>query len=130
MPLPDGPTTAISGATARRATSSATSRSRPKNISASSTSNDASPLNGQATMRAPAVRVAWSSSTPPATLVLGRTQPGPLDFNPLFYCVQLVRHAAFGWAGWADVGHLAVLVGFALVMWRAAIIFLECRLID
>jgi lipooligosaccharide transport system permease protein len=52
------------------------------------------------------------------------------NFNPLFHCVELVRHAAFGWAGWADVGHLAVLVGFALVMWRAAIIFLERRLID
>ena len=52
------------------------------------------------------------------------------NFNPLFHCVQLVRHASFGWAGWADVGHLAVLVGFALVMWRAAIVFLERRLID
>jgi lipooligosaccharide transport system permease protein len=52
------------------------------------------------------------------------------NFNPLFHCVQLVRHAAFGWAGWADVGHLAVLVGFAVVMWRLAIIFLERRLID
>ena len=54
----------------------------------------------------------------------------PGNFNPLFHCVQLMRHAAFGWAGWADVGHLAVLVGFALVMWRAAIIFLERRLIN
>jgi lipooligosaccharide transport system permease protein len=52
------------------------------------------------------------------------------NFNPLFHCVQLVRHAAFGWAGWADVGHLAVLVGFAVVMWRLSIIFLERRLID
>ncbi|HEX7300588.1 MAG TPA: ABC transporter permease [Solirubrobacteraceae bacterium] len=52
------------------------------------------------------------------------------NFNPLFHCVQLVRHASFGWEGWADVGHLAVLVGFALVMWRAAIVFLERRLID
>jgi lipooligosaccharide transport system permease protein len=52
------------------------------------------------------------------------------NFNPLFHCVQLVRHAAFGWVGWADVGHLAVLVGFAVVMWRLSIIFLERRLID
>ena len=52
------------------------------------------------------------------------------NFNPLFHCVQLVRHAAFGWEGWADVGHLAVLVGFGLIMWRAAIVFLERRLID
>jgi hypothetical protein len=34
------------------------------------------------------------------------------NFNPLFHCVQLVRHASFGWQGWADVGHLAVIVGF------------------
>jgi lipooligosaccharide transport system permease protein len=52
------------------------------------------------------------------------------NFNPLFHCVELVRHAAFGWEGWADVGHLAVLVGFAAVMWRAAIWRLEKRLID
>jgi lipooligosaccharide transport system permease protein len=52
------------------------------------------------------------------------------NFNPLFHCVQLVRHASFGWAGWADVGHLAVLVGFGLVMWRLSIVFLERRLID
>jgi lipooligosaccharide transport system permease protein len=52
------------------------------------------------------------------------------NFNPLFHCVQLVRHAAFGWAGWADLGHLGVLLGFAIVMWRLAIVFLERRLID
>ena len=49
LPLPDGPTMPISGAPASRATISATRRSRPKKNSASSTSNDASPLNGQAT---------------------------------------------------------------------------------
>jgi lipooligosaccharide transport system permease protein len=52
------------------------------------------------------------------------------NFNPLFHCVQLVRHAAFGWQWPADLGHLAVLLGFALVMWRLAIVFLERRLID
>jgi lipooligosaccharide transport system permease protein len=52
------------------------------------------------------------------------------NFNPLFHCVQLVRHAAFGFVGWADVGHLAVLLGFALVMWRLSIWRLEKRLID
>jgi hypothetical protein len=31
--------------------------------------------------------------------------------------------------GWADVGHLAFLVGFALVSWRLAIRFMERRLI-
>ncbi len=51
------------------------------------------------------------------------------DFNPLFHCVQLVRHAVFGLAGWHDVGHLAFLVGFALLSWRLAIRFMERRLI-
>jgi lipooligosaccharide transport system permease protein len=52
------------------------------------------------------------------------------NFNPLFHCVQLVRHAAFGWEGIADLGHLAVLIGFAIAMWRLAIWRLEKRLID
>ena len=50
--------------------------------------------------------------------------------NPLFHCVELVRHAVFGWQGWVDVRHLAVLVAFALVMWRLAIRFMERKLID
>ena len=52
------------------------------------------------------------------------------NFNPLYHCVQLVRDASFGWQGWADVGHLAFIVGFGLVMWRLAIVFLYRRLID
>ena len=51
------------------------------------------------------------------------------NFNPLFHCVQLVRHSVFGFQGWADVGHLAFLVGFALVSWRVAIRFMERKLI-
>jgi lipooligosaccharide transport system permease protein len=51
------------------------------------------------------------------------------NFNPLFHCVELVRHAVFGFRGWADVGHLAFLVGFALVSWRLAIRFMERKLI-
>jgi lipooligosaccharide transport system permease protein len=51
------------------------------------------------------------------------------NVNPLFHCVQLVRHAVFGFEGWADVGHLAFLVGFALVAWRLAIRFLRRKLI-
>ena len=52
------------------------------------------------------------------------------NFNPLFHCVQLVRHASFGWQGWSDVAHLAVIIGFGVVMWRLAIVFLQKRLID
>jgi lipooligosaccharide transport system permease protein len=52
------------------------------------------------------------------------------QFNPLFHCVELVRHAAFGWEGWTDVGHLGALVAFGLVMWRLAIWRTQVRLVD
>jgi lipooligosaccharide transport system permease protein len=52
------------------------------------------------------------------------------EFNPLYHCVQLVRDAVFGLLGPADLGHVAVLVAFALLMWRLAISRLEGRLID
>jgi lipooligosaccharide transport system permease protein len=51
------------------------------------------------------------------------------NVNPLFHCVELVRSAVFGFDAWADVGHLAFLVGFALVSWRLAIRYMERRLI-
>jgi lipooligosaccharide transport system permease protein len=50
--------------------------------------------------------------------------------NPLFHCVELVHHAAFGFKGWVDVGHLAFLVAFALVTWRVAIHYMVRRVID
>ena len=49
--------------------------------------------------------------------------------NPLYHCVQLVRDSVFGLLGWADVGHLAFLIGFALVSWRLAVRFMERKLI-
>jgi len=52
------------------------------------------------------------------------------QINPLYHLVELVRHAAFGFEGWADVGHLAALMLFAVVMWRLAIWRLEKRLVD
>ena len=52
------------------------------------------------------------------------------EFNPLYHCVQLVRDASLGNLGTADLGHLAVLVAFALLMWRLAISQLGKRLID
>ena len=51
------------------------------------------------------------------------------NFNPLFHCVQLVRHAVFGFKGIADLGHLAFLVVFGIVMWRLAVRFMERRLV-
>jgi len=49
--------------------------------------------------------------------------------NPLYHCVELVRHAAFGFELWADIGHVTFLVAFALVSWRLAIRYMERRLI-
>jgi lipooligosaccharide transport system permease protein len=51
------------------------------------------------------------------------------QFNPLFHCVELVRHAVFGFRGWVDVWHLSFLIGFALIMWRFAVGYMEKRLI-
>jgi lipooligosaccharide transport system permease protein len=51
------------------------------------------------------------------------------NVNPLFHCVQLVRHAHESEDRVADLGHLAFLVAFALVSWRLAIRFMERKLI-
>jgi lipooligosaccharide transport system permease protein len=51
------------------------------------------------------------------------------NVNPLYHCVQLVRDVVFGTWGVADLGHLAFLVGFALVSWRLAIRYMERKLI-
>jgi lipooligosaccharide transport system permease protein len=51
-------------------------------------------------------------------------------FNPLYHCVELVRHAAFGWEGWVDVYHAGALVFFGLLMWRLAIHAMTRKLID
>jgi lipooligosaccharide transport system permease protein len=52
------------------------------------------------------------------------------QMNPLYHLVELVRHAAFGFEGWADVGHLAFLVAFGLLTWRVAIIGMTRKLVD
>ena len=52
------------------------------------------------------------------------------ELNPLHHCVELVRHAAFGWEGWTDVARVGALVSFALLMWRIAIYAMERKLVD
>jgi lipooligosaccharide transport system permease protein len=49
--------------------------------------------------------------------------------NPLYHCVELVRHAVFGFEGWIDIWHVTFLVGFAFIGWRLAIKFMERKLI-
>jgi lipooligosaccharide transport system permease protein len=52
------------------------------------------------------------------------------EFNPLHHCVQLVRHAAFGFVGWSDLARVGALVLFAALMWRIAIHAMTRKLID
>jgi len=51
------------------------------------------------------------------------------NFNPLYHCVQLVRHAVFGFES-ADLFHVLVLLAFAVLTWRLAIWRMEKRLIE
>ncbi len=51
-------------------------------------------------------------------------------FNPLFHCVQLVRHAVFGWEGLADLGHLAAILAFGIAAWRVAIYGMTRKLVN
>jgi lipooligosaccharide transport system permease protein len=52
------------------------------------------------------------------------------ELNPLHQCVELVRHAVFGFEGWTDLLRVGVLVVFGLVLWRIAIHAMERKLID
>jgi lipooligosaccharide transport system permease protein len=51
------------------------------------------------------------------------------ELNPLHHCVQLVRHAVFGFEAWDPV-RVVVLVVFALLTWRVAILAMTRKLID
>jgi len=51
------------------------------------------------------------------------------EFNPLHHCVELVRHAAFGFHWW-DLGRVGALVLFGLALWRLAIFAMTRKLID
>jgi len=52
------------------------------------------------------------------------------ELNPLHHCVELVRHAAFGFEGWTDLLRLGALVAFGLAMWRLAIHAMTRKLVD
>jgi lipooligosaccharide transport system permease protein len=51
------------------------------------------------------------------------------NFNPLYHCVELVRHAAFGFKT-ADLWHISAIAIFGLAAWRLAINRMEKKLID
>ncbi len=50
--------------------------------------------------------------------------------NPLYHCVELVRHAVFGFEPGADLVHVAVLAAFAALTWWLATWRLRRRLVD
>jgi lipooligosaccharide transport system permease protein len=52
------------------------------------------------------------------------------ELNPLHHCVELVRHAAFGWAGWTDLARVGALLAFGVLMWRIAIHAMTRKLVD
>ncbi len=52
------------------------------------------------------------------------------ELNPLHQCVELVRHAVFGFEGWTDLLRLGFLVAFGLAMWRLAIRAMTRKLVD
>ena len=52
------------------------------------------------------------------------------NLNPLHHCVELVRHAAFGWEGWTDLARVVALAVFGLAVWRVAIHAMTRKLVD
>ena len=52
------------------------------------------------------------------------------QLNPLYHCVELVRHAVFGLRPLTDLGHVAALVVFAALMATLAVTWMRKRLID
>jgi lipooligosaccharide transport system permease protein len=51
------------------------------------------------------------------------------QLNPLHHLVELVRHASFGFEA-TDLIRIAVLIGFAVALWRLAVRRMTARLID
>lgn len=50
--------------------------------------------------------------------------------NPLYHCVELVRHAVFGLRPLIDLAHLGALALFAVIAWTLALRGMRRRLID
>ena len=52
------------------------------------------------------------------------------NVNPLYHCVELVRHSVFGLLSVKDLWHVGALLIFAVTMWLLAIRYMRRRLID
>ena len=51
------------------------------------------------------------------------------QLNPLYHCVELVRHCAFGLDRAADLLHVGALCAFAALAWWLAVRLTRARLI-
>jgi len=51
------------------------------------------------------------------------------ELNPLHHCVELVRHAAFGFHAW-DPARVGALLFFGVAIWRLAIYAMTRKLVD
>jgi lipooligosaccharide transport system permease protein len=65
---------------------------------------------------------------PPSSLPAGIQLLAKL--NPLYHCVEIVRHMAVDRLGTADLAHAIVLLAFAVAMWRLAVWRLGARLVE
>ena len=70
----------------------------------------------------------WFGAADPVGLHVVRVLAG-LPFLAWLLPFATHQEAFFGFQGWSDIGHLAFLIGFALVGWRLAIRFMERKLI-
>ena len=52
------------------------------------------------------------------------------QLNPLYHCVELVRHAVFGWDVGSDLYHWSFLIAFGIAVWRLAIFGMTRKLVD
>lgn len=50
--------------------------------------------------------------------------------NPIYHCMELVRHSAFGMLGVSDIAHAGVVGGFTALSWFLAVRGMSRRLID
>jgi lipooligosaccharide transport system permease protein len=51
------------------------------------------------------------------------------QLNPLYHCVELVRHCAYGLHPGADALHVGALALFAMLAWRLAVWRTRAKLI-
>ena len=74
-------------------------------------------------------RSSWSPGRSSRSTSLPEGVQALAQLNPLHHLVELVRHACFGFEA-TDLLRVAVLIAFALTMWRIAVSRMTRRLVD